>query len=288
MSSFHYVKDSTYEDYLRPLCNLTLLNSVVDRHMFCEYPYQILMNRRPMFENKKLHNIILLTLIQKPVIVLCTHKPTEEQYEKDQYLPFSKWDNCLNLYRQFLTYNMIHYIEYDYTGLIKPSAIHRMHENNIAHINWWVPMWRDGIGCIGSPHPKVLLVAERLGPNNMNEIPFETGPTGYMLSKMLEAAGTPLNAITITNMVKSHRRDARAPNSNDLGLLSREIEHLQPKTVVFMGKTATQGIKIAKNHDVKVEHIVHLGYHNYKGSSAQTMQKYHNEWKQIVNDAIVQ
>ena len=202
---YHFTKESSYEDYLKPLCELKLFNAVLDRHIFSEYPYSLTMKRDFAFTMKQWHNIILLTLAQNPLIVLCTHKPAPSEYPSDQYLPYAEWDECLRLYREFLSTHLIQHIEYDYLGRTKAFidtllALETIHKDQVS---WWPSIWKGGYGYICSTRPKVLLVAERQGPNNMNSLPFETGPTGYMLTNMLADTGTPLGKFAVTNMVKS-------------------------------------------------------------------------------------
>jgi len=279
---YHFTKDSTYEDYLKPLCELKLIDAVLDRHIICEYPYSKVMDRQFAFSMKSWHNLVLLTLAQNPLIVLCTHKPTQNDYSSDQYLPYDKWDECMRLYREFLNTHLIQHIEYDYLGrtqafvntLLALEAIHR------EEMAWWPQMWKAGYGFIGSTHPKVLLVAERIGPNNMNSLPFETGPTGKMLTDMLVSTGTPLGKFAVTNMVKSFRRDTRPPNEADQELLKIELEHLKPEKVVFMGAVAKYGIKVAKELTIPHVEILHLGSLHHKGVT--DMSGYHAQWRKIM------
>lgn len=279
---YHFTKDSGYLDYLKPLVNFDLFNAVLDRHAICEYAYAICMNRKFRFSMKEWHNLLLLTLMQNPLVVLCTHKPMEYEYSREQYLPYEKWDQCMVLYKAFLTTHHIRYYEYDYLTP-DPAAIQSMlmlEEKWRKQMDWWAPMWQVGYGCIGSTTPKVLLVAERIGPNNTNNLPFETGPTGKMLTDMFVATGTPLNKIAISNMVKSWRRDPRPPIPADLDLLRVEIEHLKPEKVVFMGSVAKYGMRLTKELGIPTESIVHLGYYNYKRIT--DMSPYHAEWRRIM------
>ena len=277
---YHFTQDSKYEDYLKPLCSLDMTNAVLDRHIICEYPYAQIMKRPFAYTMKQWHNIILLTLIQNPLFVLCTHKPFQHEYPNGQYLPYDQWDRCLVLYKQFLTTHRIRYTEYDYAGPITVGALEIMHDKHKVEIEWWKPMWEAGYGCIGSTHPKVLLVAERIGPNNVNNLPFETGPTGLMLTNMISETGTPLNRLAITNLVKSYRRDPRNPNEDDFRLLEEEITNLKPEKVVFMGSVAKLGIKVAKKCEVEYDTIVHLGFHNYRKTA--DMSPYYEQWRDIM------
>ena len=280
LKMYHFTQNSNYMDYIRPLCKLEMANAVLDRHAICEHPYSICMNRPFKFTFKQWHNILMMTLIQHPLVILCTHKPTPAKYEKNQYLPYEKWDNCLCLYKEFLTSNHIVHLEYDY-------AINHYPENYLTsakifsdHTEWWRNHWTAGYGCTGSPNPRFLLVAERIGPNNMNNIPFETGPTGFMLSSMLANTGTPLGVLTITNMVKSFRRDSRAVNDKDLELLREEITQLAPKKVIFMGTPAKRGIPLARELGCETDTIVHLGALSHKG--IKDMSGYWSEWRAIL------
>lgn len=147
-------------------------------------------------------------------------------------------------------------------------------------MSWWVPMWQAGYGVIGSPHPKVLLVAERLGPNNMNNLPFEVGPTGLMLTNMLYETRTPLGKFAVTNLVKSFRRDTRPPEKSDLDLLHVELVHMRPEKVVFMGATAKRGIKVAKELGIEYAEFAHFGYYSHRGITS--IESYIAEWQQMM------
>lgn len=283
LHSYHFNKDSKYEHYLKPLCSLDAADAVLDRHIICEYPYSTVMRRQFAFTMKQFHNIVLLTLIQNPLVILNTHKPYQHDYSPNQYLPYDKWDRCLALYRHFLNTHHIRHIEYDYLGPITVGAIEIMHQKHIDEATWWRERWGVGVGCIGSTYPKVLLVAERLGPNNMNNLPFETGPTGRMLTDMIAETGTPLGKLAITNLVKSYRRDTRNPNESDYELLEEELEHLKPEKVVFMGGIAKLGIKTAKKCGIEHHEIAHFGYYSHRGITDVTkMPKYLDEWRKIM------
>ena len=281
MPYYHFAKDSTYLDYLKPLCNLELLNAVVDRWIFSEYPYSLCMGRRFAFSLKEWHNIVLLTLAHDPVVVLCTHEPQECDYPAGQYLPYSKWTNCLRLYQLFFESNHIEYNEYDYSKGMSIEALRSASIARTGQLGWWMPMWRAGYGYTGSATPDYLLIAERIGPNNVNNLPFETGPTGKMLSDMLELSDTPLGKFAVTNMVKSFRRDARPPNDEDIKLLKLELEHLKPKVAVFMGSISQNfGSKVAKDMGIKVAKMTHFGYYSHKG--IQDITPLINQWRNII------
>jgi len=280
---FHYTKDSSYGDYLESMCSLGWRNAVLDRHAICEFPYSQVIGRKFRFGLKEWHNLILTTLIQNPLIILCTHKPMIGEYSKDQYLPYEKWDDCLRVYKEFLNTHRIPYLSYDYSSYGQSMAPNLKDTVNMSvtmcvDTLWWGTMWRKGWGCIGSVHPKVLLVAERIGPNNSHNIPFETGPTGHMLSNLLYETRTPLGEFTVTNLVKSWRRDPREPNDEDMRLLGIELDELSPKKVIFMGSTAKKGGKQATDRGIPHSEMTHFGYYSHRGD--HTINRYIPFWRQ--------
>ena len=285
-NTYHFTRESNYEDYIIPLTKLDFYDAVLDRHAICEYPYSTVMGREFKFYMKEWHNIMLLTLIQNPVTILCTNKPPPSQYDAQQYLPYDKWDECLSLYRQFLSSHHIRYVEYDYAGPITPNTIANtialLEKKHREYTKWWKPMWENGYGCIGGRWPKVLLVAERIGPNNMNCIPFETGPTGHMLTKLLVKTKIPYARFAITNLVKSYRRDDRPPNDRDLELFKVELEALKPEKVVFMGAVAKHGVSVVRELGIPYDEVVHLGYFHHRTRTLDIPEQYASRWRDIM------
>ena len=280
MRYYHFNQHSVYGDFLEPLVDGSAFDSVWDRHAICEFPYAQVMNRRFRFTTKEWHNLILLTLIQKPLIILCTHKPPPQEYPDNQYMPYDKWDECLELYRTFLGSHHIDYLEYDYTSAVTSQSLKILHDAHKHDMDWWSPMWHAGYGCIGSTHPRVLLVAERIGPNNANNLPFETGPTGKMLSDTLVNTGTPLGRFAVTNLVKAPRRDSRPPSLQDLDLFRVEVDHLRPERIMFMGTPARYGIRVAKEFQIPYCAVFHYGYYNYK--RVTDMSEFDTFWKEFM------
>lgn len=277
---FHYTKDSTYVDYLNPLATLDAFDGVLDRFMFSEYPYSKIMARTPQYPPKQWHNVTLLALAMNPIVILCIHKPRPELYAKEQYLPLRKWDICLELYRRFLAANNIYHIEYDYSENLKPSVF-EMIESKFRHkADWWAPMWKEGVGMIGSHTPKLLIVAQEMGPNNMNNLPFETGPTGHMMTELLDSVKMPLGDIAITNMVKAPRGIKREVDKRDLELFEVELANLKPKKVLFMGTVSKAGIKIAKSLGIECCEMNHLGWFHRTGR-----KDYCNVFKTVIGGA---
>lgn len=277
---FHYTKDSTYMDYLNPLVTLDAFEGVLDRFMFSEYPYSKAMGRPFQYIPKHWHNATLLALAMNPIIILCTHKPRPEVYQEEQYLPFKKWDICLELYRKFLAANNLYHIEYDYSENLKPSVFGMIESKFRNKARWWTPMWKEGIGMIGSQNPRLLIVAQEMGPSNMNNLPFETGPTGLMMSEMLNSVRMPLGDIAITNMVKAPRGIKREVNGRDLALFEEELVNLKPAKVLFMGSVSRAGIKIAKSLKIDYCEMNHLGWFHRTGR-----KDYCNVFKTVIGGA---
>lgn len=285
----HHNMVTRYVDYLEPLVSLRAEHLIMDRYIWCDFPYRRVEGKEYTYALKQWHNITLLTLALQPLVVLCTHKPEEAGFDSHDDLDYSDWDLCLNMYVEFLNEENIPFYVYDYkAGAPAPSVaiLKAYHDDHYCttEIDWWKSLWKAGKGHIGSQHPKVLIVAERLGPNNMNNLPFETGPTGKMMSELLNRAGIPLGDIAITNMVKAERRDPRPPNSVDKGLLEMELENLKPQGVIFMGKVALQGASIAKDMNIPYAHIPHLGYYNRQ--RVTDMSQYYSEFKKLYTQLI--
>lgn len=264
------------------MCKLNWWNGVLDRHAICEFAYSMTMDRKFAFTMKQWHNIILTTLIQKPFVILFKHKPAPHEYSADQYLPYDKWDKCLHYYEVFLSTHKIPYLPYDYSwrqeGTIRLFLDMAADYSNT--VEWWLPMWKGGYGCIGSPNPKVLLVAERMGPNNTHIIPFETGPTGQMLTDLLTRTGTPLGLFTVTNFIKSFRGDTRDVNDCDFKLLGSELDHLKPQHVVFMGSIAKLGWKEAKDRGIPYTFVPHFGAYSHRG--IKSVEDYIPKWRNLM------
>ena len=276
----HFTRHSTYNDYLEMLVDVDT-EVICDRFIWCEVPYsQVRKNNEGFrFSSKEFHNASLLALMRNPLVILCTHKP--ESYDED-VLPMSEWDRCMDLYRSWLITQGIPFIVYDYEQWVRGASSNSFvlyHPHLVSAMEWWKPLWKAGWGTVGSTRPDILVVAERLGPNNMNNIPFETGPTGFMLSEVIERTGTPLGKIAITNMVKDVRKSTRPPNGQDMELLKLEIEHLKPKGIIFMGAVARYGIQAANQCHVPYCNISHLGYLRHSG--VQDLTPYCDLWSSV-------
>ena len=279
----HFTKGSKYDDYIEPLSSGDLVYAVLDRFMLCEPIYAEVMHRQMQYSVKQFHNTVLMGLAFNPLIVLCTHKPSVDKYDESQYLPYDKWDDCLKLYRKFLDASRIQYITWDYElASLTPNRIVQLDEHFIANNKWWkTELFDKGIFSIGSQEPQLALVGERMGPNNMHNLPFETGPTGHMLSNLIDKLKIPLGSVAITNLIKDERGATRDANVNDLKLLEEELQSWLPSlgTVVFMGSVARKGVAVAKGLGIDYHCISHPGsfYHKTRLVDLAT-EKFIQEW----------
>lgn len=238
-----------------------LWNAVCDRYILDELIYAVVMGRSVKYSMKEIQNIMMTTLMCRPIIVLFIHKPDQADYQKAQYLPYDCWDECLRVYHGVLYKHRLPFLEYDYQKpQLDPSTFVYLSSLQLKNASWWFELLQSGNYPIGSHHPKVLIVAERLGPNNMHNIPFETGPTGYMLTDVLIKADIPWYDVAVTNLVKDERRATRMPNKQDYELLELELAHLKPKKVILMGSVANAASSLVRAHDIEVLNIYHLGY----------------------------
>lgn len=298
MPYIHYNQHTTYEEFLEPLVNQNAWDIVFDRNCFCEKIYHELMNRKFKFTPKQWHNLCYLTLAYNPLVVLCTYHQPKELYKDDQYLPYEKLERCLELYREFLTREKIPYIEYDYSEYYSDYLNQKDYEEyevfinilkhkdwlNMKEADWWSLYRHNGNYAIGNlTSPELLIVAERIGPDNTNMIPFETGPTGAIMSDMVRALNIPFNDLAITNYVKTirkkdgatHEEYTRNPDTFDEGYFKTELTYIKPKRVLLMGGIAKKGKKIVKEHygDKHAEHILelpHFGAYRHGGRKDMT------------------
>jgi len=301
----HFTQHTNYTDFLtHTLPTIVGMNTddtpiydvkIFDRHIFCEYPYSKVLKRKPRFTLRQTHNLIHLILAHNPIIILCTHEPDIDKYD-DDYLPFDKWIECLSLYRDYLDSHHIRYVEYDYeqrslyypknrlSGLVEhtvyhpdePSLLYELaaeHQYRVMSSRWWHDMYSTHSFATGDlVQPEILIVAERIGPNNMNYLPFETGPTGSMMADMLDKLNIPLGDVAITNYVKAGRRDDRKPNENDDQQLLNEINHIRPKRILLMGKVAAKAHRIISMHHPSIPtlELPHFGAYHHSGSKDLT------------------
>ena len=105
----------------------------------------------------------------------------------------------------------------------------------------------------GNYDAKIIIVGLAPGKDgaDLTGIPFTRDPSGELLEQMLSAAGLSRNQdVFITNLVKCNPKDALSRNrtpskeeiKNCLPYLKREIECLNPRIVVTLGKCPTEAL----------------------------------------------
>ncbi len=273
----HHDMNTLYMDYLMPLAGLRWHDAVLDRFIICELVYAPLKRRKVQYTPKDFHNILMLALIQHPLVILATHIPRKHEYRKEEYIAWEQLPEAERSYHDILRTFGIPYVQYDYTKATSHTiSAYLGLERLYRELNeWWIPMWKAGYGCIGSYAPKVLIVAERLGPYNYRHLPFEAGPTGQMMTELTK--GIPLDQYTITNWVKTGNAE------QDKDLLLTELTNLAPSHVVLMGSIARDGCsRILYDKGIEFTHIPHLGYVNRNMHVwPQYRQSFKELWRKI-------
>lgn len=98
----------------------------------------------------------------------------------------------------------------------------------------------------GAPDPLVLFIAEAPGASeDACGLPFQ-GPAGNLFDKMLAAMQLTRHQVFVTNVVCCHPPHNRVPTKDEIAAcrpwLVEHIEILQPKVIVTLGKTASEGL----------------------------------------------
>jgi uracil-DNA glycosylase family 4 len=99
---------------------------------------------------------------------------------------------------------------------------------------------------VGSPQAQLMFVGEGPGADeDRSGEPF-VGAAGQLLTKMIAAMGLTRQQVYIANCVKCRPPENRTPQSDELAtcmpFLHAQIEAIQPKVIVALGKTAAQAL----------------------------------------------
>jgi uracil-DNA glycosylase family 4 len=98
----------------------------------------------------------------------------------------------------------------------------------------------------GNPHTDLMFVGE--GPGEDEDIQGEpfVGRAGKLLTNIIEAFGMKRSDVYITNVMKCRPPGNRCPEPDEtnecLPFLFRQIEIIQPKVIVTLGKVAAQSL----------------------------------------------
>ncbi len=274
-TSFKSVALTGYKEYIEflrgPKTNVADLSSykpglalamdgqvVCDRFFYCEVPYAKLFRKlqRTQFTLKQWHNMHLSTIAFNPVVVLATRR---SDIAKDDIVPEELFYPILEEYKTMLAFHRIKYYTYDYEEGPGAQAILQQAKINSARAAWWIDMARSGVAGIGNTvDPKVLIMAQDLGPSNIHRIAFEQGPSGYYLSDLIDEAEIPLNSFYLTNWLKTTDKD------RNVDLLNKEMEGftVPPSHVVLLGREAEATIPLLANYMPKefIHTVRHPGW----------------------------
>ena len=114
----------------------------------------------------------------------------------------------------------------------------------------------------GPIHAKIMLIGEAPGKNEDKKGEPFVGSAGRNLNGLLEEAGIDRKDVYITNIVKCRPPENRPPKPNEVEAchpyLQKQIEVIQPKGVVLLGKTAAETIlgrkvEMGKEHGTVVK-----------------------------------
>ena len=98
----------------------------------------------------------------------------------------------------------------------------------------------------GSPDAELMLIGEGPGAaEDRQGLPF-VGPAGELLTKILRAIDLERSEVYIANVVKCRPPNNRDPEPDEVaacrGFLERQIELVQPKVIVALGRVAAQAL----------------------------------------------
>lgn len=251
---------------------------VCDRWFWSEMPYsEHLRNTNMKFSLKEFHNLHLTTIAHNPVVLLHTRNS-----KKADSVPAELFDPILKSYREWFKLLDISYLEWDY--LSPPITLEELlthEEQRRSHAVWWRNLAKRGIAGIGNTaNPRVMLIAEELGPSNLYHLPFERGPSGYYLSELFDEGEVPLSSFYLTNWKKV------LDNNENRRLLEYELSSSGVESVIILGGEAKKAQPIIEAFGLNrfnIYNLKHPGWVVNHSDSAREMayrkKGYLAEWK---------
>lgn len=99
---------------------------------------------------------------------------------------------------------------------------------------------------VGSPDARLMFVGEAPGGDeDIQGVPF-VGRAGQLLTKIIEAIGLTRDEVYIANVIKCRPPQNRNPEPDEVAqcepFLFRQIDAVQPRVIVALGKFATQAL----------------------------------------------
>ena len=99
---------------------------------------------------------------------------------------------------------------------------------------------------VGNPNANLMFVGEAPGADeDVQGVPF-VGRAGQLLTKIIEAIGLTRDQVYIANVIKCRPPQNRNPEPDEVEtcepFLFRQIDAIEPKVIVALGKFAAQGL----------------------------------------------
>jgi uracil-DNA glycosylase len=98
----------------------------------------------------------------------------------------------------------------------------------------------------GSPQARLMFIGEAPGADEDEQGLAFVGKAGQLLTRIIEAIGMTRDEVFITNILKSRPPQNRNPEPDEIlacqGFLDRQIEAIQPRVIVALGKFAAHWV----------------------------------------------
>lgn len=161
------------------------------------------------------------------------------------------------------------------------------------------PLWKGTTLAVpgeGTKDAKIMMVGEAPGEEEDRQgLPF-VGRSGEILDHMLAVAGLDRKKVFITNTVKHHPLNNRAPKASEIKVcmelwLDQQIDILKPKLIVVLGvvalKALTKESSIKKSHGKILERDGQKYFVTYHPAAAlrypENRKKMESDFKQLKN-----
>ena len=121
----------------------------------------------------------------------------------------------------------------------------------------------------GNYHANLMLIGEAPGEQEDKQKEPFVGRSGQLLNKMIESIQLKREQVYITNVLKYRPKNNRTPNENEVAIglpfLLRQIELVNPKIILCLGKAAMEAIlKFKGAINSKRSHLSYLKVNNQK------------------------